>query len=91
MEEAERVIDDQNTLLKKKEDDIDRLKTEVADLKEEMENTFTQHNTRDRFMKSTEVLDEILSHQRSPYGKSGLGYINEMVLTSSQHIYEERN
>jgi uncharacterized protein YecA (UPF0149 family) len=91
MEEVERVIDDQNTLLKKKEDEIDRLNTEVVDLKEEMEKTLTQQKTTDRFMKSTEVLDEILSHQRSPYDKYGMGYINENISTSSQQIYEERN
>jgi hypothetical protein len=56
-----------------------------------MEKTLTQQKTTDRFMKSIEVLDEILSHQRSPSDKCGLGYINEIVSNSSQQIYEERN
>jgi hypothetical protein len=65
---------DQNTLLREKEENIERLETRVVDLKEEVERMQTQQRTNERFRKSTEVLHDILGQQRSPFDKSGIGF-----------------
>ena len=39
-----------------------------------------------KFEKSTKMLDEILSRQRSPFDKRGLGYENNLKTTSSSEV-----
>jgi hypothetical protein len=55
---------DQKTLLREKEENIERLETGVFDLKEEMERMQTQQRKNERFKKSIEFLDDILGQQR---------------------------
>lgn len=71
IEEIEKTMNKQMTQPKEREEEVERLKTKVASLKEKLERTAT---TNLKFEKSTMILDEILSHQRSPFDKTGIGY-----------------
>ena len=53
--------------LAKKNKDCERLEEENVSLKKKVEGM-------DKFLKSSHALDDMLSHQRSPFDKSGLGY-----------------
>lgn len=63
----------------------------MTNLKEEMERILTKQKEKEKFMKNTKVLDEMLCHQRSPYDKAGIDYVNKIVSTPLHHTTEERN
>jgi hypothetical protein len=60
--------------LKEKEENYEKLEDEMVSLRKELEKTIDQLNKRLKFGKSTKILDIILSFQRSPFIKIGLGY-----------------
>jgi hypothetical protein len=60
--------------LKEKEENCEKLEAEIVSLRKELEKTIDQLNRSLKFGKSTEILDNILSFQRSPFIKTGLGY-----------------
>jgi hypothetical protein len=62
--------------LKEKEENCEKLKVEIVSLIKELEKTIDHLNIILKFEKSIEILDNILSHQRSPFMKTGLGYDN---------------
>jgi hypothetical protein len=74
IKEVGQIMDEQKTQLQKREEEDERLKDEVVGLKENMKRLKTQQRTYDKFRKSTEVLEDILNCQRSPYDKTGIGY-----------------
>jgi hypothetical protein len=76
LEEEKRKEEAMRTQLEEKEEKIEKYEAEITYLREELEKTTTQLNTSLKFEKSTAVLDEILSYQRSPLIKTGLGYEN---------------
>jgi hypothetical protein len=53
--------------IKEKEESCHKLDVEVVDLRKKVENS-------NKFLNSSQILNEILESQRSPYDKSGLGY-----------------
>jgi hypothetical protein len=60
--------------LKEKEENCEKLEAEIVSLRKELEKTTDQLSRSLKFGKSTEILDNILSYQRSPFIKTGLGY-----------------
>jgi hypothetical protein len=60
--------------LQEKEEKYKKLEAEIVSLRKELEKTTHQLNRSLNFGKSTEILDNILSCQRSPFIKTGLGY-----------------
>jgi protein subunit release factor B len=60
--------------LKEKEENCEKLEAEIVSLRKELEKTTDQLNRSLKFGKSNEILDNILSYQRSPFIKIGLGY-----------------
>ena len=69
-----------NHKIKKK---IEELEAKVDLLRYELTMTTTRIKDSEKFDKRTEMLDEILSRQRSPLDKTGLGYDNNLKTTSS--------
>ena len=55
---------------KKLDEDCEKLKGEIVSLKKEFD-------LLNKNLKSSQTLDDILSHQRSPLDKLGLGYVGE--------------
>ena len=53
-----------------KDEDCEKLKGEIVSLRKEVD--LLNNN-----FKSSQTLDDIISHQRSPLDKSGLGYVGE--------------
>ena len=53
-----------------KDEDCEKLKGEIVTLKKEVVSL-------NKNLKSSQILDDILNHQRSPLDKSGLGYGGE--------------
>ena len=72
-----------NHKLKKK---IEELKAEVDLLRKEITMTTTRIKDSVKFEKCTEMLDEILSRQRSPFDKVGLGYDSILKTTSLDEV-----
>jgi hypothetical protein len=70
LEEAKGIEEAVKSQLKEKEETCEKLESEVVSLKEKLKKS----NTQLKFEKSTETLNEILSFQRSPFIKTGLGY-----------------
>jgi len=62
--------------LKENEQNCEKLNTEMVSLRKELEKTIDQLNRSLNFENSTQILDNVLSHQRSPFIKKGLGYDN---------------
>jgi hypothetical protein len=60
--------------LKENEENCKKLEAEIISLRKELEKTIDQFNRSLKFEKSIEILDNILSFQRSPLIKTGLGY-----------------
>jgi len=63
---------DQKTLLREKEENIERLETRVVSLKEEAERMKKQLRTNERFNKSIGFLHDILVQQRLSFDKWGI-------------------
>ena len=68
--EATRMMEEMKKQLVMKDEDCEKLKGEIVSLKKEVD-LFNKN------LKISQTLDGILSHQRSPLDKSGLGYANE--------------
>ena len=79
-EEAKKNGEIMNHKLKKK---IEELEAKVDLLRKELTTTTTRIKDNVKFEKSTEMLDEILSRQRSTLDNTGLGYDNSLKTTSS--------
>jgi hypothetical protein len=60
--------------LKEKEENCEKIEDEIISLRKELEKTIDQLSRSLKFGKSTEILDNILIHQRSPFIKTCLGY-----------------
>jgi hypothetical protein len=60
--------------LKEKEENCEKLEDEIVSLRKELEKTIVQLNKSLKFGKSTEILDNILGFQMSPFIKTSLGY-----------------
>ena len=60
----------------------EKLEVEIKLLKSE----FEKENKRSKFGNSSKILDEILSSQRSPNNKTGLGYTQESTYTSQGFV-----
>jgi hypothetical protein len=58
--------------IKEKENIYEKLEVEIVSLRKDLEKSKTQMNI--KFIRGYEILDNILSNQRSPYEKTGLGY-----------------
>jgi hypothetical protein len=74
LEEAKMIEEVLRIQLKEKEENCGKLEAEIVSLRKELENKNDQLNRILKFGKSDEVLDNILSFQRSPFIKTGLGY-----------------
>ena len=70
IEEAKRVEELLKNQSNEKEESCDKLEAEVVDLRKKVENS-------NKFLNISQILNEILESQRSPYDKSGLGYKEE--------------
>ncbi len=57
-------------ILSKKDEECKKMKYEIVLIKKEVD-------LLNKNLKSSQTLDDILSHQRSPLDKSGLGYAGE--------------
>ena len=68
--EATRMMEEMKKQLVMKDENYEKLKGEIVTLKKEV--VLLNKN-----LKSSQTLDDILSHQRSPLDKSGLGYAGE--------------
>jgi hypothetical protein len=82
IEEAKRVEELLKNQINEKEESCDKLEAEVVDLRKKVEKS-------NKFLNSSQILNEILESQRSPYDKSGLGYKEEAThveaSTSKKH------
>jgi hypothetical protein len=76
LEEEKRIEEVVRSQLKEKEENCEKLKDEIDSLRKELEKTIDHLNRSLKFEKSTKILDNILSHQISPFIKTGLGYDN---------------
>jgi capsule polysaccharide export protein KpsE/RkpR len=74
LEEEKRIEEVVRSQLKEKEENCEKLEAEIVSLRKELEKTTNQLSRSLKFGKSTEILDNILSYQRSPFIKTGLGY-----------------
>jgi hypothetical protein len=70
IEEAKRVEELLKNQINEKEESCDKLEAEVVYLRKKVEKS-------NKFLNSSQILDEILESQRSPCDKSGLGYKEE--------------
>ena len=75
-----------NHKLKKNIKDYEELEAELDLLRKELTMTTARIKDNLKFEKSTEMLEEILSRQRSPFDKTGLGYDNSLKTTSSTEV-----
>ena len=65
--EATNMKEEMEIILSKKDEECEKMKEEIVFLKKEVD-------LLNKNLKSSQTLDDILSHQRSPLDKSGLGY-----------------
>ena len=68
--EATRMMEEMKKQIVMKDEDCEKLKGEIVCLKKEVD-------LLNKNLKSSQTLDDILSHQRPPLDKSGLGYACE--------------
>jgi hypothetical protein len=82
IEESIRVEELLKNQINEKEEACHKLEAEVVDLRKKVEKS-------NKFFNSSQILNEILEIQRSPYDKSGLGYKGEAThveaSTSKKH------
>jgi capsule polysaccharide export protein KpsE/RkpR len=74
LEEEKMIEEVVRSQLKEKEENCEKLEAEIVSLRKELEKKIDQLNRILKFGKSTKILDNILSFQRSPFIKTGLGY-----------------
>jgi hypothetical protein len=82
IEEAKRVEELLKNQINEKEDSCHKLEAKVVDLRKKVEKS-------NKFFNRSQILNEILESQRSPYDRSGLGYKGESIhaeeSTSKKH------
>jgi hypothetical protein len=82
IEESKRVEELLKNQINEKEESCDKLEVEVVDLRKKLEKS-------NKFLNSSQILNEILESQRSPYDKLGLGHKEEAThaeeSTSKKH------
>jgi hypothetical protein len=82
IEEAKRIEELLKNQINEKEESCHKLEVEVVDLRNKVEKS-------NKFLNSSQILNEILEIQRSPNDKSGLGYKKEAThdeaSTSKKH------
>ena len=83
VDEARKIEELMNHKMKKNIEDYEELKDEMDLLRKELTMTTARIQDNVKFGKSTKMLDEILSRQRSPFDKTGLGYDSRLKTTSS--------
>jgi hypothetical protein len=88
LEEAKRMKEVMNIQMMKKEEDCEKIEEEVVTLRVEVVKL-------NKNLKSSQVLEDILRCQRSPFNKTCLGYIGEAsckeyINGSSRKSIEER-
>jgi hypothetical protein len=66
--------------IKEKENICDKLEAEIVALRKDLEKSRTQM----KFIKESETLDNILSNQRSPDDKAGLGYKESLKIVKGE-------
>ena len=86
LDEAKNTEELMHHKLKKNIEDYEELEVELDLLRKELTMTTARIKDSVKFEKSIEMLDEILSRQRSPFDKIGLGYDNRMKIASSTEI-----
>ena len=69
-DEATRIKEEVEKQLAKKNNDCERLEEEIVSHRKKVERMY-------KILKSAQAMDDMLSHQRSPFDKSGLGYEGE--------------
>ena len=75
-----------NHKLKKNIEDYEESEAELDLLRKELTMTTARIQDNVEFERSTKILDEILSRQRSPFDKIGLGYDSSLNTTSSTKL-----
>ena len=78
------IIDTLQFQLDEKEKSLEKLECEIVGLRKEIEKTKALNL---KFVKGSETLDEIISVQRSPLIKTGLGYNGEASQASTSKSY----
>jgi hypothetical protein len=63
--------------LKEKEEKCENVEAEIVSLRKDLEKIIDRLNRILKFGKSTKILDNILSFQKSPFIKTGLGYVEK--------------
>ena len=86
LEEAKRIEEVLKDKLDEKEEQCQKLETEVVGLKKASEKS----NACVEFRNNSIILDEILDCQRSPFDKSGLGYNSGKKKVNSRHMDTEQ-
>ena len=86
LDEAKKIEELMNHKLKKNIEDYEELEVELDLLRKELTMTIARIKDIVKFEKSTKMLDEILSRQRSPFDKTGLGYDNNLKTSSSVEV-----
>ena len=86
LDESKKTEELMNHKLKKNIEDYEELEVELDLQIKEIPVTNARVKVSVKFEKSTEMLDEILSRQRSPSNKTGLGYDNNLKTTSSTEV-----
>jgi hypothetical protein len=92
LEEARKIEEVLTNKLKEMEDICHKKEFEIVHLRKELNKTVTQLNTNLKFENSLTVLEDILSIQRSPLDKTGLGYDNSQknIDGSANHVIPEK-
>jgi hypothetical protein len=81
LEEARRIEEVVRIQLKEKEENCEKLESEIVSLRKELEKTTIKLNRSLKFEKSIETLDDIINCQRYPFIKTGLGYDKSQMTT----------
>ena len=86
LEESKITIETLKNQFQEKEKHNEKLECEIVSLRKEIEKVKTLNL---RFAKGFETLDEIIKVQRSPFIKTGLGYIGESSQASAPNYLKE--
>eukprot|EP00253_Pinus_taeda_P015505 PITA_15505 len=84
LDESNVIIDSLQSQLAEKEKSLEKLECEIVGLRKEIKKTKALNL---KFVKGSETLDEIISVQRSPLIKTGLGYNGEASQASISKSY----
>ena len=71
--EANKIEERLEESLREKQSTCERMEEELADLRRKLDTKFIQN----KYENSSKTLDEIISAQRNPSNKNGLGYSQE--------------